>query len=64
LTDKLGWYAELFGSYEELEVWEHNFDFGFTYLLQSNLQLDLTIGSGLTNTSNFYSAGFSWRIPY
>lgn len=40
-------------------------DFGFTYLLRENFQLDLSVGAGFSEISPdfFISTGFSWRIP-
>jgi len=64
LTEKLGYYAELFGGYEEFETWTSNFSTGFVYLYKDNLQFDFSIGSGITQRSNYYNLGFSWRIPY
>jgi len=64
LTEKLGFYGEVFGDWEEFESWTSNIDFGFTYLLKPQLQLDFSIGTGLTEKYNYYSMGFSWRIPY
>ena len=64
LTEKLGFYIELFGAYEEFESWTSNFSSGFAYLYKDNLQFDFSIGSGITDRSNYYNLGFSWRIPY
>jgi hypothetical protein len=43
---------------------DHRLDGGFTYLLQNNLQLDISGGIGLSKSSpdNFMSCGVSWRI--
>ena len=42
----------------------HNWDAGLIYLLNSNLQLDTTIGTGLSgNQDLLLSAGFSYSIP-
>lgn len=64
LTEKLGFYAELFGAYEEFESWTTNMSTGFAYLYKDNLQFDFSIGSGISERSNYYNLGFSWRIPY
>lgn len=64
LTEKLGFYFELFGEYQEFETWTYNMSSGFAYLYKENLQFDFSIGSGITERSNYYNLGFSWRIPY
>lgn len=64
LTEKIGFYTELFGEWVEFEEWSHNVDYGFTYLIKNNLQLDFSIGTGITERYNYYSFGFSWRMPY
>lgn len=68
--DKAGVFGEFYGSHDLSEVIEANaganvlaFDAGFTYLLCSNLQIDVSFGTGITNRTNFFSSGVSWRIP-
>lgn len=63
LTDKLGFFTEIYANAPQFEDFEFNYDNGFTYLLKPNIQLDFSYGTGLTNKFNFYSAGVSWRIP-
>jgi hypothetical protein len=43
---------------------DHRLDGGFTYLLQNNLQLDISGGIGLSKNSpdSFMSCGISWRL--
>jgi hypothetical protein len=43
---------------------DHRFDGGFTYLLNSNLQLDVSGGIGVSKASpdSFLSCGVSWRF--
>ena len=66
LTEKLGAYLELYGSADE--GFESNlvFDAGLTYLVQENLQLDISAGVGVRDApiDGFASAGFSWRLPH
>lgn len=64
LTEKLGFYMELFGDFLEFETWTSSFSSGFAYLYKDNLQFDFSIGSGIAERSNYYNLGFSWRIPY
>lgn len=75
LVDRLGMYVEAYGFVTENSnnqdqfdgsfTDDHRFDMGFTYLLQNNLQLDVSGGVGLTDDSpdNFLSCGVSWRFP-
>ena len=65
LTEKLGAFVELFGSWPEGDKSAHNFDFGMTAWVMEHLQLDVSYGLGLTDNTfdNFLSFGFSWRIP-
>lgn len=63
LSDKLGFYAEPYGSLGESNIFESNFNAGFTYLVNSNFQLDTSFGVGLNNDMQYVSTGFSWKIP-
>lgn len=63
LTDKIGFYAEIYGSLIEFDELTTNFDSGFTYLAKPNLQLDFSFGTGISIRSNYYSMGVSWRLP-
>jgi hypothetical protein len=63
LTDKVGVYFEPYGTLDESEDYDSNFDMGFTYLVYNNLQLDFSFGFGLNNDMNYTSFGFSWNIP-
>lgn len=64
ITDKFGSYIELFGFAPQVSKANHNFDAGFTYLINNNFMLDLSSGIGITkNAPNHYFAfGFSFRI--
>jgi biopolymer transport protein ExbD len=39
-----------------------NFDTGFTYLANENLQFDFSFGTGLNHRMNYLSIGFSWLL--
>jgi hypothetical protein len=62
--DKLGMFAEIFGTFNS-NSGAHAVDAGITYLLAPNFQLDLSAGLALNSDADdvFISAGFSWRIP-
>ncbi|NOR29201.1 MAG: hypothetical protein GQ540_11805 [Lutibacter sp.] len=63
LSETIGFYIEPYGSWGESNIFENNFDIGFTYLLNNNFQLDVSYGKGLNNDMEYVSAGFSWKIP-
>ncbi len=64
ITDNLGIYAELYGDMPEDSSANHLWDAGFTYLLSNSIQLDATVGSGITEGQNLLlSAGVSVRLP-
>lgn len=64
LTNRLGWYGEVYGDAPENREASHFVDSGFTYQLVSNFQLDAYIGTGLKgDTSLIVGGGFSYRIP-
>lgn len=62
ITDKLGLFAEPYGSWDNFSSSTVNFDAGFTYLIKDNLQYDFVFGTGLNNQMNFVSTGISWNI--
>ena len=62
LSDKMGMYVETFGEYFDFAELTSNFDSGLTYLVKDNLQLDFSLGLGLTQIMNDFSLGFSWNI--
>lgn len=61
LTKKLSIYIEPYGSVYSASAPLSNFDYGLAYLVNSNLQLDLSFGLGLNNTMSYQSLGISWR---
>jgi hypothetical protein len=65
ISNKIGAFIEVFGTLPEKGLSSHLTDAGITYLVVSNLQLDISVGLALNNNApdNFISFGFSWRIP-
>jgi hypothetical protein len=63
-NDKWYGYIELFGFFSKGTVAEHSFDGGLAYLVNDNLQLDISAGIGITKTApkNYMSIGFSFRL--
>ncbi len=66
LAEKLGGFIEIYGYFPQDEQGINIFDFGLTYLVRPNLQLDASAGFGLSEVSPdyFINAGISWRIPH
>jgi hypothetical protein len=64
ITSKIGSYIELFGFIPQNNKSNHNFDGGFTYLINNNFMLDLSSGVGITSNAPdyYFSFGFSFRI--
>ncbi len=64
VTNTFGIYAELYGDLPEDSSPNHLWDAGITYLLNDSIQLDATVGSGITKGQNLLlSAGISVRLP-
>lgn len=64
ITTKLGMYAEIYGDLPVNDKANHYWDTGFTYLLSNNVQLDATVGSGITDGQKLlFSGGISFRLP-
>jgi len=65
LAERLGGFAELYGSSPEGGYPNTRIDGGLTYLIRHNLQVDLSGGMGLGSDVDFYfvSCGITWRIP-
>lgn len=63
-TDKIGIFTEAYGLIPESGQAEHLLDAGFTFLVFSNLQLDLSGGIGLSEAAitNFISFGLTYRL--
>lgn len=62
LSEKVAVYAEPYGFIsEDFKTHFSNFDAGFTYLFQDNLQFDFSYGLGLNHYMNYLSIGMSWK---
>ncbi len=64
LTEKVGYFAEIFGDFANTNTINSYYDMGFTYLVSNDLQLDFSFGGDLDSSRdyNFWSAGVSWRV--
>lgn len=66
ITDKFGTFVEYYGYYQN-ETLDAKFDGGFSYLVNSNLQFDISGGYDKNDPSYsewFVSAGISWRTRF
>jgi len=66
LAKNFGGYIETYGYFPQDEQGVNILDFGLTYLIRHNLQVDASAGFGLSEVSPdyFVSTGISWRIPH
>lgn len=64
VNEKVGIYVEPFGELTNFEDFILNFDAGFTYLANDNLQYDFSFGTGLNQEMNYISIGLSWLIMH
>lgn len=64
-SEKLGGFVEFYGFLNKYQTADHRLDAGLTYLLNNDLQLDISSGIGLSNISPdyFISCGISYRFP-
>jgi hypothetical protein len=64
ITEKLGFYIELYGFLNKYNNPDHRFDSGLTYLLTNNFIIDFSGGLGLTANApkNYLSFGISYRF--
>lgn len=62
VNEKVGIYIEPYGEVTNLEEFILNFDSGVTYLVNQNLQLDFSFGTGINHRMNYISTGCSWLI--
>ncbi|HZJ21415.1 MAG TPA: transporter [Pricia sp.] len=64
ITDRLGFFVEVYGDFPEDSKANHLWDAGLTYLLRPNIQLDVSGGTSFTAGQDvLLSAGISFRIP-
>ncbi|RKE98954.1 transporter [Ichthyenterobacterium magnum] len=63
ISDKFGFYAELYGDLPEDSSANHYWDAGFTYLVSNDLQLDAYVGTSITKGQDLLvGIGASYRI--
>ena len=64
LSEKVGYYIELYGFVPQIEKPDHRFDAGLTYLSNPNHQFDVSGGFGLSKISQKYyvALGYSFRF--
>lgn len=62
VTNRFSFYLEPYGSIVDFDEHKSNFDAGIAYLLNDNCQLDFSFGTGINNTMNYLSVGYSINI--
>ena len=63
ITEKFGFYVELYGDLPEDSSANHFWDAGFTYLVSNDLQLDTYFGTSITKGQDLLiGLGFSYRL--
>ena len=64
INNMISCYLELFGFATEKDKANHNFDVGFTYLINNNFLVDLSSGVGITDNApdHYLALGCSFRI--
>ena len=64
ITPELAAFGEIFGTFTDFAR-EHSVDFGFTYLVNRNFQLDIYGGFGISDFApdNIFGLGASFRLP-
>jgi len=65
ISERLGTFVEYYGVIEEDAANQHSVDGGFTFLVNDDLQLDVSAGAGLNDAAPdfFVAAGVAWRLP-
>jgi Putative MetA-pathway of phenol degradation len=63
-SEKVSGYIELYGFIPQLEKPDHRLDGGLNYLINSNHQLDISAGFGLSQTSPKYFIGFGYSYRF
>ncbi|MFM2370048.1 MAG: hypothetical protein RL619_2369 [Bacteroidota bacterium] len=64
ITKKIGGYVELYGFVPQIEKPDHRFNAGLTYLFNSNHQLDISGGIGLSKLSPKYFVALGYSIRF
>jgi len=62
VNDQVGIYIEPYGEIVNFENPVSNFDAGLTFLANENFQYDFSFGTGINNTMNYMSIGFSCLV--
>jgi hypothetical protein len=63
INNKVGVYIEPYGQLTDFDKHEMSFDAGVAYLINKNVQLDFSFGTGLNHTMNYISVGTSINLP-
>lgn len=63
LGERWGTYGEFYGTASSRDSFKINANTGVTYLIKRNLQIDLSVGSGINNKMFYVSTGISYNIP-
>ncbi len=65
ISNKVGTFLEIYGDLPEDSHFNYFWDAGFTYLINNNIQLDISGGTGITQNVQdlLLSAGISFRLP-
>lgn len=64
ITDRIGFYTEVYGEWSGFENLQVLYDHGLTYQFAPNLQFDFSMGTGISSKSNYWAIGISWYAPY
>lgn len=64
LTDRIGFFTEIYTTWAGFESFDFSYDHGFTWLVSPHIQVDFSMGTGISSKSNYYAVGFSWLAPY
>jgi len=65
IAERFGAFVEYYAEVRARRPDEHSVDGGFTFLVNDDLQLDVSAGAGLNDSAPdfFVAAGISWRLP-
>ena len=63
IVGDLGGYVEIFGDFPEGSSSNHSFDFGLTYLINPDIQVDVSYGNTYTSpTGHYFNVGAAFRF--
>ena len=65
IVPRFSLFGELYGSFERENQAQHSFDYGATYLVNNNIQLDVFGGFDISERASdtLFGFGFSFRVP-